>query len=100
MRNSKRKSHYIECNCTSAEHIVRITVDRHEDFPAMYVDIQLNRYHNVFGRLWRALLYVFGYQCRYGHWDEMALMGEDVKRLRDLCGQHLVQWEAKYGSLD
>jgi hypothetical protein len=89
--------HYIECNCTSAEHTLRLTLDDGEEFSPIYVEVQLNRYHGFFRRLWRAIRYMFGYECKYGHWDEAILVGAEVRKLRDLCDQHLVQWERIYG---
>jgi hypothetical protein len=94
----ERDCHYVECNCTSAEHALRLTLDDDEELPAIYVEVQLNRYHGFFGRLWLAIRYVFGYECRYGHWDEATLMGDEVRKLRDLCNRHLEQWEKAYGS--
>jgi hypothetical protein len=94
----ERDCHYVECNCTSAEHTLRFTMDDDKKFPMIYVEVQLNRYHGFFGRLWRAIRYVFGYECRYGHWDEATLMGDEVRKLRDLCNHHLEQWEKVYGS--
>jgi hypothetical protein len=45
---------YLECSCTSPEHTVRFAKD--ED-------------------------YVFGYKCRYDHFDEVILDREEVKKL-------------------
>jgi hypothetical protein len=94
-----RDCHYIECNCTSAEHTLRLTLDDDEDLPAIYTEVQLNPYHGFFGRLWLAVKYLFGHRCRYGHWDEATLMGDEVRKLRDLCNRHLEQWESRHGSL-
>lgn len=88
---------YIECNCTSSEHTLRFTLDDYERCPAIYTEVQLSRYHGFFGRLWRAIKYVLGHECRYGHWDEATLMGDQVRKLRDLCDRHLEQWEKAYG---
>jgi hypothetical protein len=35
----------------------------------LYTSVFLNQYQNVFKRVWIALKYVFGYRCKYGHWD-------------------------------
>lgn len=88
--------HYIECNCTSAEHTLRFTIDNDEECPALYVAVQLNRFHGFFERLWLAIKYVFGYECKFGHWDEVILMGDNVRKMRNLCDSHLAQWERKY----
>ena len=83
----------VECYCTSAEHTLQLALDQDPEFPAIYVDVQLNQCHGFFGRLWLALRYLFGHECRYGHWDETILTGDAVRKLRDLCDQHLEAWD-------
>ena len=87
---------YIECVCTSAEHTMRFMLDDDELYPHIYVEMQLSQSLGFFKRLWRAVKYVFGYECKYGHWDETLLTANEVKKLRDLCDRHLEQWK-KYG---
>lgn len=85
------ESAYLECDCSSAEHIVRLTLDDDEVAPCIYVEIQLST-DTVLKRLWRAVRYVLGYQCKYGHWDEVALSGVQVSKLHKMCHKHLNQW--------
>lgn len=84
---------YVECHCTTIEHTMRFTLDNDETFPMICVDIQLNKQHGFFGRLWLAVKYIFGYKCKYGHWDDFILAGNEALKLRDLCDRHLKQWE-------
>lgn len=84
---------YVESCCGSAEHQLRFALDEDEECPCVYVEVQLNQSLGFFGRLWRAIRYVFGYECKYGHWDEAMLMGSSVRQLRDLCDRHLKRWE-------
>ena len=83
---------YIECMCHSTEHVFKIMTDNHytkKDYPEMTVEVQLNQYRNIFKRIWVAIKYVFGYQCKYGHWDCTMLAPDEVERLKDICEAHV-----------
>lgn len=84
---------YLECDCTSAEHTMRFVLDDDEVYPHIYVEMQLSRSRGFLRRLWLAIKYVFGYECKYGHWDETMLTAGNVEKLRDLCDRHLEQWK-------
>ena len=53
----------------------------------LWIEIQLIQYRNIFQRVWIALKYIFGYQCRYGHWDCFLLKPEDCSRLKELLNK-------------
>jgi hypothetical protein len=92
----KRDLEYLECSCTSAEHLLRFTFDdgKWDDCcPEIYIDVQLNCFHGFWKRLWLGIRYIFGYKCRYGHWDETLLLGDQVRRLRAICDKHLEMWD-------
>jgi hypothetical protein len=89
----KMERYYIECDCYSQEHTICFTLDDDEEFPCIYVNVQLSRFHNFFGRLWLAIKYVFGHECRFGHWDEAVISGEKVSEIYDLCYRHLQQFK-------
>jgi len=91
------KTTYIECDCTSAEHTIRFALDDDDVYPHIYVTVQLSRSCRFWRKLWLAVRYVFGYECKFGHWDETMLTGLEVQKLRDLCDLHLKQWE-KYNA--
>lgn len=81
---------YLECCCTSAEHVIRFNFDNQpNDCPVVYVDVQLNPYHGFWKRVWLALQYICGHKCQYGHWDETILFGEQIEKLRAFCNRHL-----------
>lgn len=85
---------YIECDCTSAEHVVRIGVANWgDDYPCLVIETQLSHYTKWYERFWLAIKYVFGYKHNYGHWAETQLTGPEVKKLRDVCNEHLEEWE-------
>ncbi len=73
-----------ECGCYSDEHnlIFKYVENKYDDGgPELYVHIYLNQYRNVFKRVWVALKYIFGYRCRYGHWDSWTMLPEDCDRM-------------------
>lgn len=76
---------YVECACTSDEHLVRITCDIDDKHPErdsnVYINVQLSTYLPWYKRVVRAVRYVFGYECKYGHWDEAMLNMEQVGKL-------------------
>ena len=74
------ESEYFECRCSSPEHTLRFSYDEDEDFPCVYVHVFLSN-GPWYKRVWDALKYVFGYKCRYGHFDEFLLRLEDCDRL-------------------
>jgi hypothetical protein len=67
---------YIECDCHSPEHVLRISSD--ED--GIYISVFLGELplHN---RIWNAILYVFGYKCKYGHFEEFVADKENLGRI-------------------
>jgi len=84
---------YVECDCTSGEHTIRFVLESDEVYPHIYVNMQLSHSRSFFKRLWLAVKYVFGYECKYGHWDETLLTADEVEKLRGLCDRHLEQWK-------
>ena len=80
--------HYFECTCSSAEHTVRFTHFRDDEWPCVFVETHLYA-PGFWSRLWRGLRFIFGRKCKYGEWDETELRGPQVRALRDLCDQLL-----------
>lgn len=70
-------SHYITCSCNSSEHTARI-IDDGED---LYLEVQLVKNNNIFKRIWLAIRYILGYNCRYGHWDCTIIDDKEGKKL-------------------
>lgn len=80
-----RKVEFFECVCTSDQHTLRFSLDSYDPKDVeLYVSVFLNQYRNFFCRIWIAIKYIFGYKCRYGHWDCTILKIEDADRLIDL----------------
>lgn len=74
------KPEYFECQCNSPEHLLRLWFDDDPGWPCVYASVFLDN-GPWYKRLWAATKYVFGYKCRYGHFDEFVLHPDDADRL-------------------
>lgn len=71
---------FFECACHSDEHTLRFILSFDDDDPCIYTSVFL-RERQWWKRIWPAVKYVFGYKCRFGHWDCFELKPEDAQRL-------------------
>mgnify|MGYP001767292369 CR=1 FL=1 len=78
-------THYFECSCGSDEHTLRFTLNKEDG--ELYTSVFLNDWLPWYKRLWRAFRYVFGYKCKFGHWDCWIMRREDVDKLRALIDE-------------
>ena len=92
-------THYFECGCGMDEHTLRFTLDMMDDEEpcgkALFTSIFLNDYHRWYQRLWIGIKYIFGYKCKYGHWDCWVLHEPDAVRLRKMLNEFLSALEAE-----
>lgn len=78
-------SEHFECICSTPEHTIRFKLEDYGDNDtSLYMSIFLDQYHGFFSRLWIAIKYIFGYKCKYGHWDCTMFKVEDADRLIEL----------------
>jgi len=75
-------SYFFECRCGSDEHTLRFVLDKEDN--EIYVSIFLNKYQNIFKRICVAIKYVFGYKCKFGHWDNWIMCNEDIDKLQKM----------------
>jgi hypothetical protein len=85
-------SWFFECRCGTDEHTVRFVFDD-DDPPEVYLSIYLNQYRNIFKRIWVAVKYIFGYKCKYGHWDNWILDQNDANRMKGMLNQFIDAWD-------
>jgi hypothetical protein len=83
------ETEYFDCDCHSSDHTIRFIYTPAEiDWkPELHVEVQLCRTKNIFQRILSAIKYIFGYECRYGHWDCTLIQAKDLERLRDLAAK-------------
>ena len=80
--------HYLECACSSNEHTLRFDIDNDPKDPAIYVSTFLGD-HSFLRRMWNGIKYIFGYKCRYGHFEETVLGTNQVRELKEICDNFL-----------
>jgi hypothetical protein len=73
-------SEFFVCECSSDEHTLRFILDDY----CIYTDVYLNDWQNCYTRLWVGIKYIFGYKCKYGHWDCFMMNPEDIPRFRKM----------------
>ena len=76
-KNKPKKSLCVSCECSSTEHKVHFEYEppsyTQKDFGEIFVHVYLNPTNSFFKRLVVATKYLFGYQCKYGAWDESVI---------------------------
>lgn len=73
-------NHYIECECNSDEHVLRYTFDLEDKI--IYTSVFLRHWRPWYQRVWIAIKYIFGYKCKYGHFDCTSMGPDEVEQLR------------------
>jgi hypothetical protein len=84
-------NHYFECECGHNEHTYSLTSTDDGDESELYFNFQLSPRNNFFNRVLASVKYIFGYQCKYGHWDTIQITEDDLDRLFVLLHQHKVK---------
>jgi hypothetical protein len=83
----------IVCKCANVEH--QIIFSYFEDEPDIYMSIHLVPESNIFKRIWNGIKYIFGYKCRYGHFDELIISTKDIPKLEKIL-DHLYVSDRNY----
>lgn len=68
------------CQCSNTEH--QLIFSYFLDDKEVYVSVHLTPEYNIWKRVWMAIRYIFGYKCRYGHFDEFIFKKSDAGRLQ------------------
>jgi len=69
------------CECYSYEHQAIFWYD--DEDKQLYATVHLITHKGFFKRLWIGIKYAFGYNCRFGNWDEFIFKPEDEQKLHD-----------------
>ena len=76
-------SYFFECGCHSNEDILKFDLCKGEDYKEIYLSIFLDN-GPWWTRLWLGLKYIFGYKCKYGHFNCWTMNEEDAQRLKKM----------------
>lgn len=71
----------LTCDCNSTEHQIVVYPDVEDRM--LYLHIHLTSY-GFWRRLKAGLKYIFGYKCKFGHWEEFILSekhSEDISNI-------------------
>lgn len=71
------------CECNSTEHQMVFLYDEEDKDRTVYLHVHLNK-RPFLERLIYGVKYIFGYQSRYGAFDEFILNPDDSKKLKDV----------------
>ena len=93
---------YFECACFSPEHALRFDLLDNNDDKSNNADnvelsttVFLGQHDSFIQRVWLAIKYIFGYKCRYGHFDCYIMRPEDADRFIELFAQYKIM-RSKY----
>ncbi len=82
-----KNNNILVCECNSTEHQIvfsKIDSDDINDSKEIYCHIYLTDYPSFFKRILIGIKYIFGYKCRYGHWDEFILCEKHSDDLKEM----------------
>lgn len=68
------------CNCENTEHQIVFSWFEDDDVGNVYATIHLRK-KSFWTRLKYGIKYIFGYQCRYGAFDEFIFNPNDARKL-------------------
>lgn len=69
------------CDCSSTEHQIVFWHDEEDNF--VYCHIHMAG-RSFWKRIVPALRYIFGYRCKFGHWEEFILSRHHTDQLQQL----------------
>lgn len=91
-----KETHHVVCECHSPDHVLQFShMEDMDGDEICWTQVQLHQYRSFWERLVVATKYLFGYNCRYGHWDCTSINVEQGKSLRDYLNRAI---EAKENS--
>lgn len=84
------ENHLFVCSCSDINHqvILHISKDFDWDEDELYISVHLNKL-SFLKRLKYSILYLLGYKCKYGAFQEICLKKEDAIKLTNLIYEKL-----------
>jgi hypothetical protein len=93
----KKERDIVICACNSTEHQMVVSYSEDEfdgvTYPTIYLHTHLTK-RPFWQRVSYGLKYIFGYQCRYGAFDEFILNPDDVTGVEKIV-KYLKECEIK-----
>lgn len=77
---------FILCSCNNMEHQFTLLHDVEDN--ELYMIVHLSKV-NLWNRMRNAIKYVFGYNSKYGDWDEFVFTFEDAKVFNDRLTKYI-----------
>lgn len=71
------------CECHNTEHQMVVNYADDDGYPMVYIHTHLNK-RPFWERLKYGIKYIFGYQCRYGAFDEFIINPKDADKIKDI----------------
>lgn len=72
------------CDCESSEHVMLVFFDGIETYPMVYFHVHLKKLP-LYKRIIYAIKYIFGYQSKYGAFDEFIFNNNDIDKLEKIA---------------
>jgi hypothetical protein len=79
----RSRSEIIICECNNTQHQMVFHYDEADNYPTVYAHVHLNKLP-FFKRLVYGIKYIFGYQSRYGAFDEFIVDNRDIKKFKEI----------------
>ncbi len=87
---------FLACECSDISHILRFSFFANEEDAynqLIYIHVLLHPGNGFIKRLQLAFKYIFGYQSKYGHFNEVLLGKPQIEELKTF----VFDWEMSYG---
>lgn len=84
----KEHTKVVFCECHSPEHQMIFSFWEDKQESEMYLTVHLSK-SKLLWRVRDAVKHIFGYQCKYGDWDEVCLDKQQAVEIRDMMNLFL-----------
>ncbi len=79
-KSNKNVNDVFICQCYNTEH--QLIFSYNKDWEKVFVSVHLSPEYKIWKRIWFAIKYMFGYRCKYGHFDEFIFNKDDADKLQ------------------
>lgn len=97
IKDWKPEIHYVECQCSCSDHVIRFvysqTIAEPLYEPDLFLEVQLSQFNNVFRRIWIAVKYICGVKNNCGNWGETLIGIEQADQIIKLMEKYKKETE-------